>query len=185
MDLVHASDADLVTAALAGDHEAFSALVRTHQGVAFRVAWSVVGSRSDAEDVVQDAFVKAWTRLRSFRADAPFRPWILQIVANEARNRLRSHSRRRRRETDVAVPDLAPDDPAADAVAADRRRRLHAAVARLEPRDRAVVVCRYLLELTEAETAAVLEIPIGTVKSRLNRARAALASTLATDGGPG
>jgi RNA polymerase sigma-70 factor (ECF subfamily) len=167
-----------VEAAKTGDQEAFAALIRAHQTVAFRVAWSVLGSNRDAEDVTQDAFVKAWRNLHRFRTGAPWRPWLMRIVANEAKNRMRGHSRRIRRETVVALPDLADDDPAEDAIAADRRRRLHAAISGLMERERSVIVCRYLLELSERETAAVLGVPKGTVKSRLNRAKAELADVL-------
>lgn len=177
-------ESGLVEAARRGDADAFSDLVRMHQAVALRVAWSVLGSTTEAEDAVQDAFVKAWRSLHRFRQGAPFRPWLLRIVGNEARNRIRAASRRRRRELAVAMPDLASDDPAADAVDADHRRQLHEAVSRLDARDRAAVVCRYFLELTESETSAVLGIPAGTVKSRLNRARRTLAGGLVTDGDP-
>lgn len=174
----------LVEAARAGERDAYADLVRLHQAVAFRVAWSVLGDPDEAEDVTQDAFIKAWRRLDRFRAGARFRPWLLAIVANEARNRIRGQSRRRRRELVVAVPDLVYDDPESDVIEDERRRLLHRAVADLDPRDRAAIVCRYYLELSEMETAAVLDIPRGTVKSRLNRARRILAEALVPDGDP-
>jgi RNA polymerase sigma-70 factor (ECF subfamily) len=174
----------LVEAARAGERDAYADLVRLHQAVAFRVAWSVLGDPDEAEDVAQDAFIKAWRQLDRFRAGARFRPWLLAIVANEARNRIRGHSRRRRRELVVAVPDLVYDDPESDVIEDERRRLLHRAVADLDPRDRAAIVCRYYLELSETETAAVLDIPRGTVKSRLNRARRSLAEALVPDGDP-
>jgi RNA polymerase sigma-70 factor (ECF subfamily) len=172
------SEGDLVEAARAGDPQAFTELIRAHQRVAFRVAWSILGSSSDAEDVVQDAFVKAWRHLHRFRAGSPWRPWLLRIVANEAKNRIRGRTRRIRRETAVAVPDLADDDPAGSAIASDRSRRLYAAMNELPERDRSVVICRYLLDLTEHETSEVLGVPRGTVKSRLNRAKSTLARAL-------
>ena len=84
----------LVERARRGDHAAYRALVRRYEQLAFRTAYLVVGSAADAEDVAQDAFVKAYQALGRFRAGAPFRPWLLRIVANEARNRRRSSRRR-------------------------------------------------------------------------------------------
>ena len=87
-------EADLVERARNGDVAAFEALVRAHQEVAFRTAWLVSGGSNDAEDAAQEAFVKAFAAMPRFRSGAPFRPWLLTIVANEARNRRRSAGRR-------------------------------------------------------------------------------------------
>ncbi len=133
----------------------------------------LAGAGSDADDVVQEAFVKAFHALDSFRDGAHFRPWLLRIVVNETRNLLRSSGRRRDRERRTGWLDralLTVPDPADEAVGAERRRALMRAVAAL-PDDLAdVVTCRYLLELSEAETAEALGVPRGTVKSRLHRA---------------
>jgi RNA polymerase sigma-70 factor (ECF subfamily) len=165
-------DAELVGRARAGDVDAYAALVRRHQRVAVRVAQVVSGLGDEAEDIAQDAFVKGHRRLDRFREGAPFRPWLLAIVANEARNRRRGRGRRRHYE--LALADdralaAAPAAPEASAVADDRRRRVLAAVLALPERQRDVVGCRYLLELSEAETAAVLGLAPGTVKSHLSR----------------
>jgi RNA polymerase sigma-70 factor (ECF subfamily) len=178
------TEGHLVEAARAGERDAYADLVRLHQAVAFRVAWSVLGNPEEAEDATQEAFIKVWRQIDRFRPGARFRPWLLAIVANEARNRVRGSNRRRRREFVVAIPDLAFDDPESDVIEDERRLLLHRAVSNLEPRDRDTIVCRYFLELTESETAAVLDIPPGTVKSRLNRARRILALALASDGDP-
>src|SRR5436309_2642352 len=85
---------DLIAQARGGDAAAYASLVRRHQDVAFRTAMLITGNAQDAEDAAQDGFVKAWRALGRFRAGAPFRPWLLQIVANEARNRRRSAGRR-------------------------------------------------------------------------------------------
>ena len=156
----------------AGDRTAFGHLVRRHAPVAKRMAvlW---GAGPDADDVVQDAFVKAYAALPRFRADGEFRGWLLTIVRNETRNLFRSRGRRVAREELAQLPqgDLAfADDPAAAALGAVRRGELLAGVRGLPVELREVVACRYLLELTEAETAAALGIPAGTVKSRLHRA---------------
>ncbi len=141
----------------------------------------LLGAGADAEDVVQEALVKAYRSLHRFRAGASFRPWLLRIVANETRNHHRSAVRRGARERAVALPDtlLGPEDEVADR---ERKARLLAAVAALPERLRVVVTCRYLLDLSEAETATTLGLPKGTVKSRLNRGLARLRDELATSG---
>ena len=164
------SDADLVAKALAGDPAAFAHLVRRHAPIAKRMAvlW---GAGADADDVVQDALVKAYSALSRFRAAAGFRAWLLSIVHNETRNLHRSRSRRAAREFLARLPDeLWIFGPEEEAMVTDRRRRLLAAVRELPAELREVVSCRYLLELTEAETAVALNVPPGTVKSRLHRA---------------
>lgn len=125
------------------------------------------------DDVVQEAFVKAWQAIDRFRPGAPFRPWLVRIVANQTRNTVRGRTRREA----LAVRALelrAGPDPALDAVAAERERALLAAVRSLRTAEREVVVCRWLLGLDEAETAAALAIPRGTAKSRASRALARL-----------
>ena len=87
-------DAELVDLARDGDVPAYEELVTRYQGIAHRVAWLVARQAGEAEDAVQEAFVKAYYALPRFRSDAPFRPWLLRIVANEARNRVRSSRRR-------------------------------------------------------------------------------------------
>jgi RNA polymerase sigma-70 factor (ECF subfamily) len=166
-------EAELVLRAQRGDEHAFAELVRAHQEVAFRVAYLVGGSAAEAEDALQEGLVKAWRALGGFRRGAPLRPWLLQIVANEARNRRRSAGRRAElalrahREHAVAAPPAQAD---AVALAADERARLHAALDRLPDDGRLVLTCRYLLELSEEETAAALGVRRGTVKSRTARA---------------
>lgn len=103
----------------------------------------------------------------------PFRPWLLRIVANEARNRRKANYRRLRltlRASALSGPEPAEPSPEAGALSAERRATLLHAVNALRDEERLVVTCRYFLELSEAETATVLDIPRGTVKSRLSRA---------------
>ena len=163
-------EADVIARARRDDDDAFAVLVREHQQVAFGIAMVITGSRPDAEEVVQDAFLKAHRALRRFRPGAPFRPWFLTIVGNEARNRRRALARREaarlRAATDVFAVTAEPDT----SHASSRRRELVDAVARLPEPERLTVACRYFLELSEVETAAVLDVPAGTVKSRLSRA---------------
>jgi len=167
------SEAELVQRSLSGDHDAFARLIEPFGQVASRVAYAIVGP--DAEDVVQDALVKAFTRLDQFRRGNEFRPWLLAIVANEARNRVRGSGRRSVLELRVAGQrhGVAPD-PAVEATATDTRQRLLSAVAQLPARDREVLALRYFAELSEAETAAALGCAVGTVKSRAHRALARL-----------
>ena len=162
----------LVVRAKRGDATAYEELVRMHQGIAFRVALIAAGDRSDAEEAVQDGFVKAYRALGRFRDGAPFRPWLLQIVANEARNRRRSAGRRTGLALRVAAAasgDAAPS-PEAAALTRERQTQLLEALAQLDERDRDVLVHRFLLELGEEETAAALGVRRGTVKSRTSRA---------------
>ncbi len=148
-------DAELFTRAQRGSLDAYEEIVHRYQQVAFRIAYVITGSAADAEEAAQDAFVKAYRALDTFRTGAEPRPWLLRIVANEARNRVRSAGRRHHLE-------------------ADEHRRLLALVNSLDESDRLVIASRYLLELSSEETAATLGIPEGTVKSRLSRALARL-----------
>ena len=164
---------DLVLLAQAGDARAYEELVRAHQEIAFRVAYLITRNAADAQDAAQDGVIKAWRALGRFRAGEPLRPWLLQIVANEARNRARSTGRREhlalRAAGDASSSEAAPslEDAVLDA---DRRRALLAALEQLTGEAREILACRYLLELSEAETASVLGVRLGTVKSRTARA---------------
>jgi RNA polymerase sigma factor (sigma-70 family) len=163
-----------------GDTDAYAVLVRRHAPMAMRTA-VLLGAGADAEDVVQEALVKAYRSLDSFRLDRPFRPWLLRIVANEARNAHRSSARRGgREERDARAPVRGPLDPAVEVADRQAHEDLLAAVGRLPDRLGRVVVCRYLLELDEGETAVVLGVPRGTVKSRLSRGLGRLRDDLGT-----
>ena len=154
--------------------------MQAYQGIAFRTAYLVVGDAGEAEDAAQEGFVKAFYALRRFRPGAPFRPWILQIVANEARNRRRSAGRRAalvmRTAADAPSGEAAPS-PEAALISGERHEELLAAVNGLREEDRLVIACRYFLELSEDETAEVLGIRRGTVKSRTARALGRLRET--------
>jgi RNA polymerase sigma factor (sigma-70 family) len=171
------TDAEAVALARAGEQDAYALLVARHGALAHRTAY-LLGAGDDAEDVVQEAFVKAYRALGSFRDGAPFRPWLLRIVANETRNLQRGWRRRRTLELRLAEPDVELVEPEREAVAADARARLLAAVGALPDRDRQVLTCRYFLDLSEEETAQVLAWPRGSVKSRLSRAIAKLRRAL-------
>ena len=170
-------DSVLIARAQRGDAAAYEEIVLRYQQIAFRTAYVITGSSADAEDAAQEGFVKAYRALDRFRLGAEIRPWLLRIVANEARNRVRSSGRRHQLElrlTESFRPGDAAPSPEAVAVAADERRRLLAIVNALSEEDRLVIASRYFLQLSGEETAATLGIPEGTVKSRLSRALARL-----------
>ena len=146
--------------------------MREHQDIAFRAAYLVTGSAADAEDAAQDGFVKAWQALPRFRRGAPFRPWLLAIVTNEARNRRRHAGRQAALALRAADPAPAGIDETATAHA-DHERLLRR-VGGMSEDDRLVIGYRYFLDLSEEETAEALAVPRGTVKSRTARALARL-----------
>ncbi len=168
-------EATVIARVRAGDPEAYAQLVRAHTAIAIRAA-RALGAGADAEDVVQQAFFKAYCSLGRFRDGSAFRPWLLSIVANETRNTVRTAARQRTlagreaayAEAEPLIPESA--DPAVAAVETERRTALLSALERLSEDHRLVVTYRYLLEMDEPETAEALGWPRGTVKSRLSRA---------------
>jgi RNA polymerase sigma factor (sigma-70 family) len=177
-------DIELVGRARDGDVSAYGELVERYREVAFRTAWLITRSSADADDAAQEAFVKAFYALGRFRVGEAFRPWILRIVSNEAKNRRRSTGRRERLTVRLAQDrgsgDAAPS-PEAAALGREQRDALVRSIDRLPERERLVVTYRYLLELSEAETAKALGIRPGTVKSRLSRGLGRLRQELATE----
>jgi len=166
-------EGELVDRARGGDVGAYEALVRRYQPLAGRVAFVVSGSASDAEDAVQEAFVKAYNALGRFRQGAAFRPWLMRIVANEAINRRRAarrHATLALRSAEGRPPDDAVPSPEGAALAQEGRRELLEAVNRLRSEDRLVIAYRYWFELSEEEMAEAMGCRRGTVKSRLSRA---------------
>lgn len=155
-----------------GDRAAFAILVRRYGGIARRTA-AVLGAGADTDDVVQEAFVKAYRSLGSFRDGGEFRPWLLRIVANETHNARRSAGRRAAREA-TRLPPLS--EPIEDRQADLELFRVQ--VQELPEHQRLVVACRFLLDLDESQTAQVLGISRGTVKSRTHRALARLRDTM-------
>lgn len=174
-------DRPLVDRARAGESEAFEALVERHQHRVVSFARGLVrGSQADAEDVAQEAFVRAWRSLRQFRGASAFRTWLLQIVTNVAR----THRTRRLARPEVAV-DPNVSEALASAVGGDRveaalvaHDQVVRALATLSDEMREVVLLRDREGLDYREIADVLKIPIGTVESRLFRGRARLRAAL-------
>ena len=167
----------MVERARAGDSGAFEELVRLHSEIAFRTAYLFTGSASDAEEAAQDGFVNAFRALNGFRAGAPFRPWLLSIVANQARNRRRAAGRRVRMELRALSAAWSEPGPASPEYVVEHRAGRQAlldAVEALDEEERLVVVSRYFLEHSSQEASAALGIAEGTVKSRLSRSLAKL-----------
>jgi RNA polymerase sigma-70 factor (ECF subfamily) len=176
-----ADEAELIGRARDGDAAGFEELVTIYQDLAMRTAYVVLGDHDEATDAAQDAFVKAFYALGTFRVGAPFRPWLLRIVANEAINRRRASRRRADlsiRATREAAVTGSPRTPEDAVLAGERRDELLVAVNSLRPEDRLIIHYRYWLELPEAETAAALGVARGTVKSRLSRALGRLRTAL-------
>lgn len=169
------SDDECVASALAGDRTAFSILVRRHQASLHRYLVRMVGSHDEALDLTQEAFVRAWQSLARWEPGAQFRTWLFRIASNAALDVLR----RRRTVEFVALDDTFE---AADTAAGPERlaqgtqevRRLEAALARLTPEHREVLLLREIEDMSYEEIGRVLALAEGTVKSRLARARTAL-----------
>jgi RNA polymerase sigma factor (sigma-70 family) len=173
------SEAALVARAAAGDHDAYAALVRPHEHVAYRVAVSITGWNADAQEAVQNAYVKAYRSLRRFRRDAPFRPWLLGIVVNEARNVRRSELRHER----LAERAATHHDPAAAGVdeavlAREEVATVLDALTQLSEADRLAVALRYFAQLSDAEAAELAGVSAGAYRVRLVRARRRLEALL-------
>jgi len=179
-------DRELIERAKEGDAESYASLVERYESVAYRIAYLVSGASADAEDAAQEAFVKAYYALPRFRADAPFRPWLLKIVANEARNKRRAEGRREGlslRLAQIGPSGGAAPSPEAAVLDSMRHEALVEAMNELPEADRAVIAYRYFLELTESEMAMVMGCRPGTVKSRLSRALKRLRGKVASEGG--
>jgi RNA polymerase sigma-70 factor (ECF subfamily) len=182
------TDADLVARAQAGEREAFSPLMQRHNRRLYRVARAVLGDEAEAEDVVQEGYLRAFSHLKDFRGEASVETWLTRIVLNEALGRLR----RRRKMVDLSVLDVGGErsrilmfpgversaDPESDAARAQIRRLLERAVDDLPPAFRTVFVMRDVEGMSMEETATHLGIRAETVKTRLHRARRLLRSAL-------
>jgi RNA polymerase sigma-70 factor (ECF subfamily) len=171
-------EAELVALAQKGDQQAYGALVRRHQDRIYRHLLNLTGSREDALELAQDVFIKAWEALPAWRPDAQFHTWVYRIASNAALDVLR-----RRQvvqfvalEDDYDAPSQQPG-PEAQLQGRQRLRNLDAALARLPAEQREIILLREVEGLSYDELSAALSIDQGTVKSRLARARAALAAS--------
>ncbi len=165
-------DEELVERTLGGDMTAFETLVRRHQGLVHRVVARVIG-HNEADDVTQDAFLRAFHRLGQFRGDSPFRAWLLRIAHNTALSSLAARdpeSTTLPAEDGESVPSSGRT-PAHDLEDIERRERLSLKLQQMRQTHRTVLVLRDLEGLSYEEIAAVTETPLGSVKGRLFRAR--------------
>lgn len=178
MALERGVERELMRKCLAGETRFYEPVVRAYEGPALRVATGMMGDRDAARDAVQDAFVKAWEALDDYDPERPFGPWFFRILRNRCRDLLRSRSSRRDREDRAArraqnegrtVPDGRRERERSR-----RRERVWKALDRLDPDHREVLVLKELEGMSYREIAGVLEIPDGTVGSRLHHARDAL-----------
>ena len=168
---------DLITAAQRGDRKAFGELVRRHREGVINVVFRMCGDAHLAEDAAQEAFIRAWQHLPSYRPRSPFRNWVYRIATNVALDTLR----RERETVDIDDLSLVAQDagPEATVEGQERGQRVRDAVLALPPASRAVLVLREYEGLSYREIADTLGIPIGTVMSRLNYARNRLRDSLA------
>lgn len=167
-------DALLVQQAQRGDLRAFEQLVRRHTPAVYRIAWRLLGQRADAEDVVQETWLAAWRHLPGFRGDAALSTWLYRLTTNQALNA------RRRPPPSMPLAETAAVCGSAEegAQQSGRQAAVRAAVLRLPPTQRAPLVLREFEGLRYDEIAAMLEISVPAVKSRLHRARLELATML-------
>lgn len=173
------TDDDLLDRFRAGDGTAFDEIVTRHERRVFAIAIRICRHHEDARDVTQDVFVTALRTLAGFRGDAQLSTWLHRVAVNASLDLVR---RRQRREgpsveemEDHPTEDSGPESAAIGSV---RAQEVHRALGRIPPDQRAVIVLHDLQGLDYAEVADALEVPVGTVKSRLHRARLALAKEL-------
>ena len=172
-------DRELVERFARGESGAFDTIVKRYEQRVYAIALRMTGNAEDARDTMQDVFVSALRALRSFRGDAQLSTWIHRVAVNASLDVLRKRARHAARPLEEAgeqpSDDIAPDDAAARAArAAEVRRALH----HVSEEHRAVLVLHDLQDLDYTQTAAALDIPVGTVKSRLHRARLEMARLL-------
>ena len=184
------TDEELVARAREGDTAAFGELVLRHQSAVYRAALAAAGRASDADDVAQEAFLLAYTRLGSFRGAASFKTWLLTITWNQAINRRRANTRWWQRIVDVGAAGSGEeaafasnsDTPEQIAAAGELRRDIREAIARLPHKLRDALLLAQSGEHSYQEIGAMLGAPIGTVKWRVSEARRVVKATLAARG---
>lgn len=174
------SEAKLINRARQGDEAAWEILVRQHQTAAFRLAYLLLGDADEADDVAQEAFIRAFWSLDRFDPDRPLRPWLLRITTNLAHNKRRAigrHLAAVQRLVGVVSGPAVQNSPEAISSSGDAET-LWQAVRQLSAVDQEVIYLRYFLELSVAETAEAMGVAQGTVKSRLSRALSRLRAVI-------
>lgn len=183
MDLAERSDAECVRRLQAGKTDAFEILVRRHEKTIFNLVYRLLGDYDEATETAQDVFLSAYRSIRQFRGEAHFSTWLYRIAVNHAKTRRRSLANAQRRMVALEATDQVSDgrsNPAETVMQREIQQRVQQALKSLEPDDALVVLLRDLQDVPYEEMARILEVPIGTVKSRLHRARQALKSRLAS-----
>jgi RNA polymerase sigma-70 factor (ECF subfamily) len=170
---------EILARAIAGDHEAYAQLVRPYERVAYRVAAAITGRNADAEEAMQNGFVKAYRSLHRFRVGAAFRPWLLRIVINEAHNVLRAERRHLRLATRAAEQhETATAGADETVIAREEAETVLSSLARLPDADRLALALRYFAELPDGEAAALAGTSREAYRVRLVRARKRLQAVL-------
>lgn len=170
-----ARDAMLVERARRGDQDSFRALVETHARAVHALAQRIVQSPQDAEEVAQDAFLRAWRALPEFRGESSFSTWLYRIATRRALARVSTIRRRSQSEVSLDSSDVeAMPDPAPPRTSTLARLRMEKLIASLPEMQRVAITLFYLQDRSVQEVAMALELPIGTVKTHLHRSRAAL-----------
>lgn len=179
MTLTHEhTDQALAQAVQAGDLEAYGELVRRYQGAVFGVCYRLLGERQDAEDLAQEAFLRAYQRFHLYDSQRPFGPWVRRLAANLCLNHLESRQSPAAELLDEADPDPESRDPETVLLHGERRLAVQTALLRLPPRQRTIVELRHYQDLSYTEIAETLHLPLSDVKSHLFRARTRLAGYL-------
>jgi len=164
-------DSELFRRAIRGDRDAFGDLVIRHQTAAFHVAYRMLGNREDAEDITQEAFLRAFRSLRSFDPNRPFEPWLKKITVNLCLNHL-ERKRDLPLDPERMIMEKDPASPMETRIEArDRSRLIRRELLRLPPRYRAAIELRHFQELSYTELAEALGCPLNQIKSDLFRAR--------------
>lgn len=173
----------IIARARRGDADAFEQLVVAYRDQVFRLALRMCGSEADADEVAQEAFLSAWKALPNFRGESQFSTWLYQLTTHAAIDLMRREKRQIAAAdiTEVSAADPAPS-PQQQAEQSEQREIVRDAILQLAPEQREVVVLRFMEELSYEEIGAVLKLPSGTVKSRLNRAKAQLKEILSKSG---
>ena len=174
---------NIIARARRGDADAFEQLVAAYRDQVFRLALRMCGNEADADEVAQEAFLSAWKALPNFRGDSRFSTWLYQLTSHAAIDLMRREKRQIAAEdiTGVSAPDPDPS-PQQQAERSETRQAVRDAMGQLSPEYRQIVVLRFLQELSYEEIGAVLKLPPGTVKSRLNRAKSQLKGILSKSG---
>ena len=182
MSFEESSDGDCVRSVQKGETDAFEVLVTRHQKTIFNLLYRLLGDYDEASEIAQEVFLSAYKSIRRFRGDANFSTWLYRIALNHGSTRRRNLAALKLRTVPLERHDFVgenPGDPAETVARREIDQKVQQALNSLEPDEAMIILLRDLQDVAYEEVARVLEIPLGTVKSRLHRARQALKSKLA------